>query len=129
MSSRSDRMVLAAFAAAWFLLLASCTDTTTCTAELRAVIRVDILDSVTRAPAASGATVLIRGPFWDSLVVSDTSTVPTAHVWFEDRVKRGTYSLLIQKSGYRDWTQTGLRVEANSCHTTTFDDIVALLQH
>lgn len=100
-----------------------------CTTELRSVIQLDILDSATRAPAAAGATVLLGGPFSDSLVVSDTSTSPTAQIWYEDHIKRGTYSLRIQKPGYRDWSQTGIHVTADRCHTTTFDHIVALLRH
>ncbi|HVX40037.1 MAG TPA: carboxypeptidase-like regulatory domain-containing protein [Gemmatimonadaceae bacterium] len=84
---------------------------------------------MTHAPAAAGSTVLLRGPFTDSLIVPDSSTSATAHVWFEDRVKPGTYSLLIRAPGYRDWTQTGIRIEFNSCHVTSLDHIVALLQH
>ena len=123
-------MVFAAVTTACLALAAGCAGLfdTVCTTELRGVIQVDILDSVTRAPAAAGATVVLRGPFTDSLVVSDTSTSPVAHLWFEDHVKAGSYSLLIQKPGYRDWTQTGIQVKANSCHTTTFDHIIALLQ-
>ena len=124
------RILLAGIAVACLSLVASCLSLleSACTAELRSVIQLDILDSVTRTPAA-GATVLLRGPFTDSLVVPDTMTSSTAQVWFEDRVKAGNYSLMIRKSDYRDWTRTGIHVEANSCHTTTFDHVVARLQH
>jgi hypothetical protein len=122
--------VLAAIVATFLLVLASCRDfiASGCTAELRSVIQLDILDSTTRAPATAGAVVLLRGPFSDSLSVSDTLTAPTAHVWFEDRVTPGTYSLTIHKSGYRDWTRTDIRVEGNGCHATTFHHVVALLR-
>jgi hypothetical protein len=114
--------------AASLALVLSCQLETMCTAELRSVIQLDILDSATGAPAAAGATVLLRGPFTDSLVIPDTSTSSLAHVWSEDRVKSGTYSLLIQKPSYRDWSQSGIRIEANSCHTTTWDHVTALLR-
>ena len=131
MRRKRGRILLAGIAVACLSLAASCIGLleSACTAELRSVIQLDVLDSVTRAPAAAGATVLLRGPFTDSLVVPDTMTSSMAQVWFEDRVKPGTYSLLIRKSGYRDWNQTGIHVEANSCHTTTFDHVVALLRH
>jgi len=112
------------------LLLARCSAPleAVCTDELRAVIEVDILDSASRAPAASGATLWLRGPYSDSLTVPNGSTSPVAKVWFEDRVKAGTYAVEIKKVGYRDWSQSGLRIQADRCHTTTFDHITALLQ-
>ena len=129
--STSARVIVSAVMAASLALVAGCSSLleTGCTAELRSVIQLDILDSVTRAPAAAGATVLLRGPFTDSLVIPDTSTSSLAHVWFEDRVKAGTYSLLIQKPSYRDWSQSGIRIAANGCHTTTRDHVTALLHH
>src|SRR5665647_1896627 len=94
---KSGRILLAGIAVGCLSLVASCMGflESACTTELRSVIQLDVLDSVTRAPAAAGATVLLRGPFTDSLVVPDTSTSSMAQVWFEDRVKPGTYSLLI----------------------------------
>lgn len=130
MPRQSGRIVLAVVMAGWLSVLAGCKElvASDCTDELRSVIRVDVLDSISRAPAAAGATVLLRGPVTDSVVVSDTSTSSTAYIWFEDRVKPGIYSLSIVKAGYRDWAQTGIRVEADACHTTTFDHVIALLR-
>jgi len=127
---KGARAVICAVIAASLARVLGCSSLveTACTADLRSVIQLDILDSVTRAPAAAGATVLLRGPFTDSLIIPDTSTSSLAHVWFEDRVKAGTYSLLIQKPSYREWSQTGIRIEANRCHTTTRDHVTALLR-
>lgn len=130
MPNKKRRIVRMGLMAACLLLTASCFALVSadCTSELRSVIQVDILDSMTRAPAAAGATVLLGGNFTDSVVVSDTSTSSTAHAWYEDQIKRGVYSLVIEKPGYRNWTQTGIHVEADRCHTTTFDHVIALLQ-
>ena len=129
MPTRRARIALTAVISAWLVVVASCDDPlTACTTELRSVIQVDILDSATRSPAGASATIWLRGPFTDSVVVPDAWTSSIAHVWFEDHVKAGTYSLQIQKAGYRDWSQGDIRVRADACHTTTFSHVVALLR-
>ena len=130
-SAKAARIVGTVFVVLGPLLVASCGSMvgTGCTAELRSVIQLDALDSISLAPGAAGATVWLRGPFSDSLTVPDTATSSLVHLWFEDRVTAGTYSLQIRKAGYRDWARTGIRIDANRCHTTTFDHVTALLQH
>ena len=130
MTSKRHRMAVRAATAACVLGVTACGGIfePVCTLELRSVIQLDILDSVTRAPAAADATVLLRGPFTDSLTVPGTSTSSVAHVWTDDKVKPGTYSLAVRKPGYRPWSQTGIQVEWDRCHSTTFDHATALLQ-
>ena len=99
-----------------------------CSTELRPGIEVDILDSISRAPAAVGATLLLQGPYVDSVYISDPATLAIAKIWYEDHIKAGTYSVQIKKPGYRNWTRTDIRIEADQCHTTTFAHLTALLQ-
>jgi hypothetical protein len=101
---------------------------TVCTAILYGVIEVDVVDSISRVPAAAGATVWLRGPYSDSLTVPDSATSSLATIWTEDHVKAGTYSVQVQKSGYHLWNRAGIRVEADRCHTTTFARLTVLLQ-
>lgn len=103
--------------------------TVACTDELRSVLQVDVIDSVTGKPAAAGSTVLLRGTKQDSITVpSSPDTVRTAHVWFEDVVKAGTYSVTVLKSGYLGWTRNGIQVTADACHVTTHEVLTAKLQ-
>ncbi len=101
-----------------------------CTDELRSAIRVDVVDSVSGTPAAAGASVWLRSvAFADSVLVPDTVRTATAQTWWEDKVTAGTYSVEVRKPGYRPWTRSHLRVEANRCHVTTFAFLTARLQH
>lgn len=100
-----------------------------CTDELRAVIQVDVIDSITGKPAAAGTTVLLRGTTRDSIAVPSTpDTVLTAHVWYENIVKAGTYSVTVSKAGYSEWVRSGISVQADACHVTTHEVLTAKLQ-
>jgi hypothetical protein len=102
---------------------------TVCTDELRSVIRVDVFDSVTGAPAAAGATVLLEGTlFRDSVAVPDTATSATAHYWLEDKVKAGSYNVQVRKPGYRLWARNDVRLASDGCHVSTFEFLSARLQ-
>jgi hypothetical protein len=107
---------------------------TGCTASLASAIQVDVYDSVTRAIASRGSTVILQGAgLADTVMVPDSlapqeSLTATAHIWFEDRVKAGTYRVQVLKPGYRVWTRDGIGVRANRCHVTTFDLVTAYLQ-
>jgi PEGA domain len=128
-TAASNRSIRVTIITTVLALVSSCSVDTVCTAELRSVLQLDALDSVTRAPAAGGATAWLRGgSLVDSVTVPDTATSSLIYEWFEDRVKAGTYTVQVQKPGYREWTQTNIRVNANACHTTTFEHLTALLQ-
>lgn len=100
-----------------------------CTDELRAVIQVDVIDSITGKPAAAGTTVILSGTAQDSITVPSTAdTVLTAHIWYENIVKVGTYSVTVSKAGYIQWVRSGIRVRADACHVTTHEVLTAKLQ-
>jgi len=100
-----------------------------CSDELRSAMRVDVVDSLTGAPAAAAATVWVRSStFLDSIRVPDSVASATAAYWMEDKVKGGTYSVEVRKAGYRQWLRDGIRIDADRCHVRSFAFITARLQ-
>jgi hypothetical protein len=100
-----------------------------CSDELRSAMRVDIVDSLTGAPAAAGATVWVRGnAFLDSVHVADSATTAAAAYWMEDKVRGGTYSVEVRKAGYRVWVRESIRIDADRCHVRSFAFVTARLQ-
>lgn len=85
-----------------------------CTTEARAGINIEIRDAATSLPAARGAIAVVsdhsfvdtlRGiPFADSLTVFGVFERP------------GVYTVVITKSGYRDWTRSNVVVNKDECH-------------
>ncbi|HTI64898.1 MAG TPA: hypothetical protein VL524_15340 [Gemmatimonadaceae bacterium] len=124
------RLPVFAAAATMSVIAAACgSASVACTDELRSVLQVDVVDSATGKPAAAGSTVLLQGTTRDSITVPSTpDTVRTAHVWFEDVVKAGTYSVTVLKSGYLGWMRSGIKVQADACHVTTHEVLTAKLQ-
>jgi len=101
----------------------------TCSDELRPAIEVDVFDALTGGPAAAGATVLLSGSARDSVTAPTTSgALVIAKVWYEDRVKAGSYSVTVRKPGYSDWTQSNIRVQSDQCHVRTFERLAARLE-
>ena len=101
----------------------------TCSNELRPAIEVDVFDARTGIPAAAGATVLLSGSAQDSVTAPTTSgALVIAKVWYEDRVKAGSYSVTVRKPGYSDWTQSNIHVQSDQCHVSTFERLAARLE-
>ncbi|HTJ22121.1 MAG TPA: hypothetical protein VL383_06985 [Gemmatimonadaceae bacterium] len=101
----------------------------TCSRELRPAIEVDVFDARTGTPAAAGATVLLSGSAQDSVTAPSTAgALVVAKVWYEDRVKAGSYSVTVRKLGYSDWTQSNIHVQADQCHVRTFERLAARLE-
>lgn len=100
-----------------------------CSDELRSAMRVDVVDSLSGAPAAAAATVWVRSStFLDSVRVPDTVASATAAYWMEDKIKGGTYSVEVDKAGYRQWLRDGIRVDADRCHVRSPAFVTARLQ-
>lgn len=97
-----------------------------CTREARPGISVTILDSATSAPAGSSSRIVAR----DGLVADSVPSQWTAAsdgpfgLAYE---RPGSYILTITKTGYRDWTKSGIVVTADQCHVRTVP-VTALLQ-
>lgn len=101
----------------------------TCSKELRPAIEVDVFDARTGIPAAAGATVLLSGSAQDSVTAPTSSgALVIAKVWYEDRVKAGSYSVTVRKPGYSDWTQSNIHVQSDQCHVRTFERLAARLE-
>lgn len=95
-----------------------------CTLEMRPGIAMDIRDSVTNAPAGVGARVITRdGEF------ADTASVLGETGWSGGLAdeRPGTYTVTVEKDGYRPWTRNGIRVTKDACHVRTVS-VTALLQ-
>jgi len=95
-----------------------------CTMEARAGIMVEVVDSVSGAPAARGARVVARGTtFTDSTAGPAESDEAIALAYERD----GTYTVTVTKPGYRPWTQAGVVVTKDQCHVRSVR-VIAKLQ-
>jgi hypothetical protein len=121
------------------IAVASCgggsgTDPIVCTAEYRFGLAVYVTDSVTGAPAASGARLVtdIGGVPVDTTLDFPTS-FPAGRPDLDAQAlagageRAGTYRVTVRKAGYRDWVRTGVVVTADVCHVRT-TVLTALIQ-
>src|SRR6266508_239192 len=74
-----------------------------CTLEARPGIVVEVRDSLTGAPAASGARAIARDDLFADTLRGLDLRVSGAHE------RPGTYGVSVNKSGYREWSVTGVR--------------------
>lgn len=90
-----------------------------CTDILVAGLEVEVRDAVTGEPAAFGARGEIRdGSYVEMLQVEGFGTIDTATALMLVGAweRPGVYSVVVRKEGYRDWTVSGIVVEADACH-------------
>jgi 6,7-dimethyl-8-ribityllumazine synthase len=90
-----------------------------CTDILVAGLVVEVRDATTSEPAAFGARGEIRdGSYVEMLQVEGGGTVdPATALRLVGAWERpGVYSVVVRKEGYRDWTVSGVLVEADACH-------------
>lgn len=85
-----------------------------CTTDFRYGVVVEVRDSVTGAPAAAGARLIVRDGAY-----ADTSDQPP----FVDPLilqaageRGGFYDLTVQKPNYQEWTRRNVRVWEDRCH-------------
>jgi hypothetical protein len=88
-----------------------------CTLEAVAGLNVTVEDSLTGAPAASGAQLIAPdGAFADTVSFPpnrpDLDPQPLPSAW----ERPGTYTVTVRKSGYVDWVRRGVLVTAGKCH-------------
>lgn len=91
-----------------------------CTAIVMPAVVVAIFDAQSGAPVAdSAAGTVADGAYSDSLraYAFDSSMVLVARAAAYERP--GTYSMLIQRSGYQQWSVSGVRVGMGVCHVNT----------
>jgi hypothetical protein len=91
-------------------------------------LRVTVQDSVTGAPAASGAQLIARDGAY-----ADTSAFPPDRPDLDGQPlvgageRPGTYTVTVRKSGFMEWVRTGVVVTADECHVRPVD-VAARLQ-
>jgi hypothetical protein len=74
-------------------------------------ISLEIRDDASSLPAAQGTTVTFRNGN-QSMTVRPTA--PEQFVVVASG-RPGTYSVLVHKTGYEDWTRSAVRVRGNQC--------------
>jgi len=99
-----------------------------CSANVAPGLSVAVQDSASGAMIASGTQLIAR----DGAYV-ESSSVPANHPELDSSTlqaageRGGTYSVTVQKPGYRDWTRSNVRVTKGECHVNTVS-LTALLQ-
>jgi hypothetical protein len=88
--------------------------TEACTTDFRHGVVVEVRDSLTDAPAASGARLIVRDGAYadtsDQLPFMDPLTLRAAGE------RGGTYDVTVEKPDHRDWTRARVRVLEDECH-------------
>jgi hypothetical protein len=97
-----------------------------CTDEARAGIVITVLDSASGVAAGKDARIVAKaGTFTDSVPGMWTAASDGPFALAHEHA--GTYTLTVSKTGYRDWTKTGIVVTKDECHVRTVS-VTARLQ-
>lgn len=88
-----------------------------CTTEARVGIQVSVRDSLSGLPAAGGAVAVIQ----DQSFIDTLRAIPFADslMLYGAYERPGVYTVLITKSGYRNWLRTNVVVNKDECHVIT----------
>lgn len=91
-----------------------------CTTEARAGIQVEVRDALSGEPAAQGAVgIAYDGAYADTLQLFP-NVPPHLPLTLIGAVERpGVYTVVVRKSGYRDWIRAGVEVRHDGCHVIT----------
>lgn len=94
-----------------------CDDPVVCAGTAQFAIVVHVRDASTGAPAALGATLVVRdGVYADSATGTYSGPVePFATLLEAAQDRPGTYDVSVRKAAYQTWTRQGVRVEESSC--------------
>lgn len=88
-----------------------------CTTDVRPAIVVQVRDAATQAPAATGATGVVRDGSFTDLMHADPGGNSLELRGALERA--GTYTVTVDKPGHRQWKQENVRVRDGSCHVRT----------
>lgn len=94
-------------------------ETYVCTPLARPAIEVEVRDSTTDAPMAARVAGIVRdGAYQDTLRVSayEGASAVTVRAAL---ARAGTYAVMLDAPGYRQWTARAVRVEDGTCHVKT----------
>ena len=116
----------------WYSILVgavACAGSTSpvCTQEFRPGLVVYVKDSVTKAGAASGASLVVREGSYKDSVAAPTTPDQDNFPLSAAGERSGTYQVTVSKTGYAVWQQNNVRVTSNVCHVNTVT-LTALLQ-
>lgn len=93
-----------------------------CTANLRFVpgIVVEVRDMLTNDPIASNAVGTLQDGAYDETMQPYKAPQDSALLSLQGAIERpGTYDVLVQKSGYRDWSMHHVTVLSGPCDVLT----------
>lgn len=97
-------------------------DTISCPAVVAPAVDVEVRDARTGAPLAQGVEGSVRdGTFVDALKpYRGVSADPATLVSLQAAAGRpGTYTILVERTGYLPWTVTGVKVTKRECGVET----------
>jgi hypothetical protein len=90
-----------------------------CTANLVPALSISVLDDATGMGTACGATAVVtEGPFSETV---QTPAFPACDDFVLGAAleRTGTYSVVVSKAGYQNFTASNIVVTANPCHVNT----------
>lgn len=90
-----------------------------CTDEARASVMVTVLDSVSGAGLARGATLVLQdGAYRDSSVFALDDPLPGDSVFYATNTyeRAGTYTVRVRRPGYALWERQNVLVTRDECH-------------
>lgn len=91
-----------------------------CTTEARAGIQVDVRDATTGEPAADGAIAYAQeGAYVDTLRTFPSLPPQASSMMVGVYERPGVYTVVVRKSGYRQWVQSNVIVTKDECHVIT----------
>ncbi len=109
-------------------LAAGCDSPVNCLTIPVPAVRVLVNDSVSGAPAASGARLVVRdGSYADSTAAPPGHPEVDAFPLSAADNRPGIYEVTVRKVGYRDWLRTGVVATEGRCNVNTAR-LTALLQ-
>lgn len=88
-----------------------------CTAQFVSGLHVSVQDSVTGAPAASGARLTaVDGSYRDTVSAPAQRPDLNGQVLLAAGERPGSYDVTVSKTGYLDWQRSNVVVTADECH-------------
>ena len=96
-------------------LLSACggtTDPIACTEQFVFGLTVEVVDSLSGAPRAEGATLTLR----DGVYVESTTESFDGLSMSGAGERPGTYVVTLARAGYHTWSRTGVVISADECH-------------
>lgn len=98
-----------------------------CTQEAVYGINIRVVDSNTEQAFACDASVIITGDdYYQKLNNPQDQNCDEEWIFAGALERKGRYSIIVQKPGFKDWYQNNLVVTANRCHVNAVEITAAL---